>query len=268
MHVLEIVILQGLSSIPVLNQDFGGRSPRRLELRNVRTVLIANMMWMSEENGLQSTYTSTQLPPEQIDALLATGIGRKKTEESLDHIVMSVNQSVRPRLIGAWELISYVVHSEKSASNALYPLGKNAKGIIMYTPDGYMSAQLQCPGQGNFAGAHPIDGSESELAESARKFVGYTGPFYLDDSGPEPILLHHFVVSSFPNWLGDTQERIAKFEGDHLILTTRSPVELKVRYPSLISSNPAINMRQGERWNPILTWRRMANNQASRPPDA
>ena len=147
---------------------------------------------------------------------------------------MSNNQALRHRLVGAWELISYLVHSEQSPSTTLYPLGKDAKGIIMYTPDGYMSAQLQCPGQMSFSAAHPVDGSESELAESARKYVGYTGPFYLDDDGPEPIVLHHFLVSSFPNWLGDTQRRKVKLEGDQLIISLEAPVELKVSHPSIL----------------------------------
>jgi len=162
---------------------------------------------------------------------------------------MSVNHSLRQQLLGAWELISYVVYSEKSASDVFYPLGKDARGIIMYTADGYMSAQLQRPGQEDFATAKsPVDGSESELAESAKKYIGYTGPFYLDETGPVPVLQHHFSVSSFPNWLGDTQKRVVRLDGDQLVLSLDTPVELK-----------------GELWNPVLTWHRLANNQASKP---
>jgi hypothetical protein len=141
---------------------------------------------------------------------------------------MSANNSLRQRLIGAWELISYVVYSEKSASNVLYPLGEDVKGIIMYNESGYMSAQLQRPGQKPFDAAWPADGSESELAESAKSYIGYTGPFYLDESGAVPVLHHGFTISSFPNWLGDTQKRLANLEGDLLILSLESPLEMKV----------------------------------------
>ena len=142
---------------------------------------------------------------------------------------MTADNSLRNQLLGAWELVSYVVYPEQPGSDALYPLGEDAKGIIMYTADGYMSAQLQRPGQQSFAAAHPTDGSESELAESARKYIGYTGPFYLDESGPVPELQHHFALSSFPNWLGDTQKRLVKIEGNQLVLSLDKPVELKVR---------------------------------------
>ncbi|WP_306192005.1 lipocalin-like domain-containing protein [Streptomyces sp. MK5] len=45
------------------------------------------------------------------------------------------------RLIGAWKLVSYQeipVHG----SEPFEPLGHEPQGLIMYTPDGYMSAQL------------------------------------------------------------------------------------------------------------------------------
>ena len=147
---------------------------------------------------------------------------------------MSISHLSRDQIVGAWELVEYVVYSEASPSETFYPLGENAKGMILYTPDGYMSAQLQCPGQEAFAAASPIDGSETELAESARKFIGYSGRYEIDHSGPVPVLQHHFFVSSFPNWLGDTQRRIAQLDGDSLLLSLELPVELKVRYSCVL----------------------------------
>ena len=150
---------------------------------------------------------------------------------------MSDNEELREQLVGAWELISYIVHSEQTPSTTLYPLGKDAKGIIMYTHDGYMSAQLQRPGQVAFSAAHPVDGTEDELAESARNYVGYTGPFHLDDDGPETIVLHHFLISSFPNWLGDTQRRKVKIEGDQLIISLEASVDIKVRHYDILETS-------------------------------
>ena len=143
---------------------------------------------------------------------------------------MSANNSLRHQLIGAWELVSYVVHSEKSPSKALYPLGEDARGIIMYHESGYMSAQLQRQGQKAFAAVWPAAGSESELAESAKDYIGYSGPFRLDESGNRPVLHHGFVISSFPNWLGDTQKRTVKLEGDDLILGLEKPLEMTVSF--------------------------------------
>ncbi len=48
---------------------------------------------------------------------------------------------LRQKLIGAWPLVEYKTQPASDAP-ASYPLGKDAAGIIMYTSDGYMSAQL------------------------------------------------------------------------------------------------------------------------------
>ena len=48
---------------------------------------------------------------------------------------------LRTNLTGAWVLQSYEARSI-DGSDVTYPLGVNPRRIIMYTPDGYMSAQL------------------------------------------------------------------------------------------------------------------------------
>jgi hypothetical protein len=45
---------------------------------------------------------------------------------------------LRTNLIGAWTLQSYE-SSSIDGSNVTYPLGVDAQGVIMYTPDGYMA---------------------------------------------------------------------------------------------------------------------------------
>jgi hypothetical protein len=67
---------------------------------------------------------------------------------------------LRDQLIGAWKLVSYV-EKPVDGSAPSYPLGENAQGIIMYTPDGYVSAQLIRPDRpdaaprGETRGGHP-----------------------------------------------------------------------------------------------------------------
>ena len=52
---------------------------------------------------------------------------------------MTVN--LRDQLIGGWELVSYM-EEPLIESRPNYPMGERPMGTIMYTPDGYMSAQL------------------------------------------------------------------------------------------------------------------------------
>ena len=51
--------------------------------------------------------------------------------------------SIRERLTGCWRLAGYEVTADAGATDR--PLGDNPLGTILYTPDGYMSAQLARP---------------------------------------------------------------------------------------------------------------------------
>jgi len=49
--------------------------------------------------------------------------------------------TLRDEIRGAWQLIAYVVQDDQDGP-ATHPLGPDAQGLIVYTHDGYMSAQL------------------------------------------------------------------------------------------------------------------------------
>lgn len=127
---------------------------------------------------------------------------------------------IRDQLVGAWELLSFVstpTDSTKEEEEVKYPLGKNPKGILIYTADGYMSAHLQA-----------LESAEESDAHSNR-YLGYTGPFHLDQTGTETVLQHHVSLSSFPARLGDIQRRVARLDGDILVLRTESEILVEVR---------------------------------------
>jgi hypothetical protein len=50
---------------------------------------------------------------------------------------------IRDRLVGGWRLTGYEV---TVGGKTDHPLGDDPLGMILYTPDGYMSAQLAGPG--------------------------------------------------------------------------------------------------------------------------
>ena len=89
-------------------------------------------------------------------------------------------QGLRERLIGAWKLVSYV-EKPIDGSAPFYPMGEEPQGIIMYTPDGYMSAQLMHPGRPKFASGDWFRGSEQEIKEEALGYIAYSGPFHTDE---------------------------------------------------------------------------------------
>ena len=52
---------------------------------------------------------------------------------------------IREQLAGCWRLIGYSVTSVEGCET-VYPLAINPLRAILYTPDGYMSAELAKPG--------------------------------------------------------------------------------------------------------------------------
>ena len=114
---------------------------------------------------------------------------------------------IRDRLVGGWRLMGYEVTVDGKTE---HPLGENPRGAILYTPDGYMSAQLAGPG--------PYKDDDRPDAY----YIAYSGPYDVDETNQ--TVNHHVQVSVIPNWLGTTQHRRARFDGpDRLTLSVSEP---------------------------------------------
>ncbi|KAK0332798.1 hypothetical protein LTR94_023465 [Friedmanniomyces endolithicus] len=142
-------------------------------------------------------------------------------------------EPLRQKLVGAWKLESYVAYPtpESPIQRPTYPMTRNVTGFIMYTPDGYMSAQMLIPGQQSFKRG---EGEEPQWAEAGKRFFAYSGPYYINDEGKgrEETLRHTFQVCNLPGWIGDIQIRTHKFEDDGrvLVLGSEEPTEIKVEF--------------------------------------
>ncbi|OQO29239.1 hypothetical protein B0A51_05453 [Rachicladosporium sp. CCFEE 5018] len=161
-------------------------------------------------------------------------------------------EPLRQKIIGAWKLESYVAYPtpESPIQRPTYPMTKNVTGFIMYTPDGYMSAQMLIPGQKSFKRG---EGEEPQWAEAGKRFFAYCGPYYISDEGTgrEETLRHTFQVCNLPGWIGDVQVRTHHFEedGEVLVLGSEEPTEIK-----------------GDKRVPVLKWRRARDNTNAAPP--
>jgi hypothetical protein len=69
-----------------------------------------------------------------------------------------MGDGLRARLIGAWKLVAYQ-EIPVDGSEPFEPLGHEPQGIIMYTPDGYMSAQLSKRDRPTFASGDWFEGT-------------------------------------------------------------------------------------------------------------
>ncbi|HGL6718156.1 lipocalin-like domain-containing protein [Burkholderia contaminans] len=132
---------------------------------------------------------------------------------------------LREQLVGAWRLVSYEIRP-RDGSAITYPLGRDARGWILYTPDGYMSAQLMAAGRPPYADGDLQGGTADERAAAAGGYIAYSGPFQVADDG---TLTHEMDVSLFPNWIGNVQQRAVRLYGDRLQLGTAAPIRIDGR---------------------------------------
>ena len=148
-------------------------------------------------------------------------------------------RKVSDEFIGAWKLVSY--ERRTAAGELTYPMGPNPVGRLAYDPMGRMSAQLMRPGRAKFASGDWFKGTDDEIKGEAGGYIAYSGPFHTDEE--KQTLTHSMFVSLFPNWLGQTQPRVVKIEGDMLHLSTAAPIK-----------------SGGKETNSYLTWKRAEPN--------
>jgi len=131
------------------------------------------------------------------------------------------SKSLRETLIGAWRLVSSVETDIKTGA-VDRPLGDKPEGLILYTPDGYMSAQLSAAGRPNFESGDMYKGKPEEYVAAGLSYLAYSGPYYVDEA--KRIVEHEMFVSLFPNWKGQRQARIVKLDDLELHLSPNLPL--------------------------------------------
>lgn len=139
----------------------------------------------------------------------------------------------RENLLGAWHLTSYAAESEGGVDQ---PLGPDPVGVLLYTSDGYVSAQLMRRDRPPYDRAITGGGTSAQMAAAASGYLCYSGPFDLDEA--TGVVRHHVEVSLLPNWVGGVQIRHGQLDGDTLTLSAE------------------VTSRAGRRTNHVLSWRR------------
>jgi hypothetical protein len=132
--------------------------------------------------------------------------------------------SLKETIVGAWKLISYTERHE-SGSPDTFPMGPNPAGLIIYSSDGYMSAQIMNPNRINFDSDDWFEGTAAEYKQEATTYIAYSGKYEVDQENE--ILRHSMYVSLFPNWTGQTQERNVKIDNGTLKLSSAKPLKSK-----------------------------------------
>jgi len=123
---------------------------------------------------------------------------------------------MKNKLINTWTLVSFEIRKEDG--DTVYPFGKDAKGMLIYTSSGKFSAQVMRNDRPKFKSDDQLKGSDEEIASSFKGVISYFGHFTVDES--KNSVFHNVESSLFPNWNGISMKRIAKIENNTLELST------------------------------------------------
>ena len=123
------------------------------------------------------------------------------------------------QLLGSWTLVE-LIEVPVDGGEITFPMGREPKGIIIYSPDGYMSAQIMNPSRNKIGEDHAASASLGFFRPGAT-YLAYSGAFHTDDE--KQIVKHTMYVSLFPDWMGETQSRFVHFSAGLLHLESGEP---------------------------------------------
>jgi hypothetical protein len=81
-----------------------------------------------------------------------------------------IPESIASQLVGVWKLVNYTVEQEGQENS---PFGPEPAGFLIYTPEGFVSAQLMRPGRPLFQG-HDWQGAD-EYQQAGSDYIAYCG---------------------------------------------------------------------------------------------
>lgn len=160
-------------------------------------------------------------------------------------------EKIRSELLGAWEMVEHYAYLPSDETDKTTPMGRGAQAIIVYTSDGYMSAQF-LTFQEEDPALHSEDGTGSTASwPKDRNFMAYSGDFYLVEAENQagPVLKHHARITNLPHLSGVVQSRTVEIsdecDGKYLQLGSIDPIRfsgedrmIKVRWRRLPSNAP------------------------------
>jgi hypothetical protein len=131
--------------------------------------------------------------------------------------VSSVAQSAPTvaQLVGTWKLVSIEDTLTNGTVGPSAQLGPHPRGFIMYEPDGYMCATIVNSDRSDWKDRR--NPSDAEKILYYNTLIAYCGSYELDSSNS--TVTHHPEVAWTPSYVGSTQTRPFKLEGNQLVIT-------------------------------------------------
>jgi Lipocalin-like domain len=132
----------------------------------------------------------------------------------------STPESIASRLVGVWKLVSYTVEQEGQEDGL--PFGGEPEGFLIYTPEGFVSAQLMKPGRSLFQGHDWQGGTADEYQQAGSGYIAYCGSYEVDQENE--TVTHTPAVALVPNLILKPQLRSITLVGERLTLRAVIPM--------------------------------------------
>ena len=118
---------------------------------------------------------------------------------------------VSERLVGSWRLVSYETRDPAGRTGQPYAA---AVGRLTYDDRGNMSGQVMRPDRARVE----VGNGNAQLVRAA--YIGYIAYFGSYEVAPDGASVVHRVEGALnPEWVGGTQVRRLRFDGDRLVLS-------------------------------------------------
>jgi hypothetical protein len=118
-------------------------------------------------------------------------------------------------LVGSWRLQSWRI-TRDDRDTVSYPFGEAPEGLLVYTPDGWMTASISRPARQAFPTDRPYRSIDAQdLAAAFSSYFHYAARYRIEGD----TVIHSVVQSLNPNFPGTEQHRKIDLQGDRLVLS-------------------------------------------------
>lgn len=126
----------------------------------------------------------------------------------------------------SWRLVSF--QSEDKSGEIIYPLGKEAEGVIMFTRDQRMAVQIMATNRESLQSRDFLErlNTDTEVEMAKLGYHAYSGRYKLDEENS--TLTTRVELSLVHAYIGSDQTRTAKIEADKLYLSNVRHPERKL----------------------------------------
>lgn len=119
-------------------------------------------------------------------------------------------------LLGSWVLAEWRIDYPDGRASA-WPFGQDAIGLLLYAPDGWMSATMSRRERVSLSAGSAVKADDASKARAFQEYLAYSGRWSLQGS----TVAHDVVMSLNPSLIGTPHARDARIENGTLALVAR-----------------------------------------------